>query len=87
MTWNDLVERESRLANLLWDVRAVKDDKTKKSFCANVTWFRQFKPRLPALVGWYCEQDDPVLRTQEAYEIAYRYLYHQLPDCRGCWCL
>ncbi len=86
MTWNDLTEREPRLVNLLWEIKKVKDE-GKSSFCRNVAWFGMFDRKLENLVGWYSEIDDPMLRTSEAYDFAYRYLYHKLPKCRGCWCL
>ena len=87
LTWNDLTEREPRLVELLMDIKRVKDDKTKRSFCANRVWYQDFKPRLIEIVGWYSEKDDPMLRTQEAYDIAYDHLYSRLPSCRSCFCL
>lgn len=87
LTWNDLTEREPRLIGLLIDIKMVKDDKAKRSFCANQVWYRDFKPRVITLVGWYAELDDPMLRTMEAYDIGYQYLYKHLPNCRSCLCL
>ena len=87
LTWNDLAEREPRLVVLLMEIKHVKDDKTKRSFCANRVWYRDFKPRVIKLVGWYAELDDPMLRTVEAYDIGYQYLYDKLPPCRNCMCL
>ena len=87
LTWNDLAEREPRLVVLLMEIKQVKDDKSKRSFCANRVWYRDFKPRMIVLVGWDAEKDDPMLRTQEAYDICYDYLYAKLPNCRNCLCL
>ncbi len=54
--------------------------------CANHLWYRPFglKARLTELVGWAAQK--PELRTQDAYDLAYEYLYRLLPDCRNCGC-
>lgn len=84
--WDDLVAREPRLADLGRDVRAVTpgDD---PHFCANEVWAREIKPRLVELVGWGSNSPYAVLRTSRAYEVAYSWLYEQLPPCRDCLCL
>jgi hypothetical protein len=86
-TWAELVRLEPRLLALQRDIRAV--DGSDPHFCANKVWYRPggFKDRLCQLVGWYAERDDPVLRSSEAYDVAYDHLYRQLPPCRDCWCL
>jgi hypothetical protein len=90
LTWNDLVAAEPRLAVLLADARAVRDDRRRPSFCANAVWFGWhgdggFKSQLRYLVGWGC-RPDPILGTQAAYDLAYRTIYNALPDCRNCLC-
>ncbi len=86
-TWGELVRLEPRLRVLQRDVKAV--DGSDPHFCANRVWYARggFKERLCCLVGWEAERDDPVLRSSEAYDVAYDRLYNLLPPCRDCWCL
>jgi len=35
----------------------------------------------PALVGMTATTADPLLRSSDAYDVAYHHLYHLLPDC------
>jgi hypothetical protein len=88
--WEELMAREPRLGHLLTVLSAVKDP-GGRSFCANAIWagsagFPGFKRHLTALVGWGAEQDDPLLRSEAAYEVAYSRLYGALPPCRHCGC-
>jgi hypothetical protein len=64
-------------------VKRVKDT-GGPSFCANDIWYDEIKPVLVKLVGWSAR--NPALRTTEAYDVAYQYLYNLLPDCRDCGC-
>lgn len=86
LTWRELVRREPRLAELLREAKAVDD--SDPHFCANLVWYGRggLKERLCRLVGWEAEKDDPVLRTPEAYDLAYEKIYNALPDCRDCDC-
>jgi hypothetical protein len=86
MTWTEIVSIEPRLSELLREVQAVKDP-GGKYFCANDHWYPLggFKSRLSRLVGWHAE--NPALRTCEAYDIAYDFLYELLPNCRECRCI
>jgi hypothetical protein len=56
-------------------------------YCANRDWYRDLKPALCRLVGWD-RAGDPVLGTPAAYDLAYKTIYHLLPDCRHeeVWC-
>jgi hypothetical protein len=83
-TWDELVDAEPRLGQLLAEAQAVKDE-GGPSFCANTIWYRRFKPRLSALVGWD-RKGHPVLGGELAYDVAYRIVYNALPDCRDCLC-
>ena len=75
------------LQRLLADIKAYRAEvKGRKHTCANLPWLRRFKPRMHALVGFESTYADPTLRTSEAYDVAYDYLYHHLPDCRACMC-
>lgn len=85
MTFEELCQIEPRLLALYRRAQAVKDDKRKPSFCANRVWYTEFKPELCRLVGW--EAENPALRTEEAYDLAYDTIYDVLPPCRNCWCL
>ncbi len=93
ITWELLCSLEPRLLDLLAEVRAIKDDKSKPSFCANAVWYGEFghpgiKPKLIHLVGWHASGTDRRLRSPEAYDLATNTLYNALPDCRGdCFCL
>ncbi|MER3501173.1 MAG: hypothetical protein C4295_06790 [Candidatus Fervidibacterota bacterium] len=54
--------------------------------CANYLWYRRggLKERLSDLVGYGAR--NPALRSEEAYNVAYDYLYALLPNCRNCCC-
>ena len=82
-TWAELVEAEPELAFLEDTVKAISADESG-TFCANRTWVEEIKPMLNALVGFTARNAD--LRTSEAWETAFRRLYHQLPACRACGC-
>jgi hypothetical protein len=89
----DVAELEPRLADLLAEIQAVKDDRTQPYFCRNALWYGsaqkspRFKRRLVRLVGWDAEQRG-LMATRKAYDLAYRVLYEALPPCRGeCSCL
>ena len=82
--WLTLAAASPGLRELYRDIKAVKDD--GPSFCANQVWYLRFKPRLIELVGYWANGPD-ILRTDEAYDVAYQTLYELLPDCRDCtWC-
>jgi len=89
VTFDQLCEVEPKLRALWEEARAVKDDKSKPLFCANAFWYgwrpyKGFKPRLVRLVGQFARK--PALRTKVAYDVGYQEVYHQLPNCRNCWC-
>ncbi|MDP9472214.1 MAG: hypothetical protein M3Q71_16370 [Chloroflexota bacterium] len=88
-TWDDLAAREPRLADLRIAAERIRDVDAR--FCANAAWYGYagqlgLKPRLLRLVGWGAQNQDPVLRSSDAYDVAYQTLYALLPDCRGCGC-
>jgi len=86
-----LAELEPQLLDLLADIKqACRDHRRQKYLCANEMWYGYrayegmgFKGRMCKLVG--CERDGPgaALKTMHAYDVAYDYLYSQLPNCRG----
>jgi hypothetical protein len=64
-------------------IREVRDD---ENFCANEVWYGKghdggVRERVSRLVGWD-RRPDPVLGTEEAYDVAYDALYEELPDCK-----
>lgn len=85
LSWSDLVQLEPTLGTLERQARAVRAD--DPWFCANDVWFREFKPLLVKLVGWNARSPHEVMHRSEAYDIAYRHIYDQLPPCGDCWCL
>jgi len=55
-------------------------------FCANEVWYGSgddggVRKRVSNLVGWD-RKPDPILGSDEAYDVAYESLYEELPDCR-----
>lgn len=92
LSWDDLVQREPRLQTLLDRVERIRADADpRRPFCANFHWYgyddgNGIVRRLCELVGWGRQPSD-ALATREAYDIAYRTLYDQLPDCRSCGCI
>lgn len=93
LTFEELCKLEPRLLALYNEVRAVKDNKRKRSFCANAVWYGRgpfdgFKERLCRLVGYSVRHrgGDPRLATSAAYDVAYHTIYQALPDCRTCAC-
>lgn len=94
ITWAKLVKLEPRLAGVLAEARAVKDDKSKPVFCANAAWYgyganrNGLREKVIRLVGWEAERKGiPELRTQAAYDVAYHHVYDALPPCRDCICM
>jgi hypothetical protein len=89
LSWERIVEIEPRLAAAEHDIKAV-GRKRGKPFCANAIWYGyldpafSFKERVNCYAGW--EAKKPELRSPEAYDIAYDYLYALLPGCRDCLC-
>lgn len=89
----ELVKIEPRLGQLLADAQRFKrQSRGKRRICANDRWYGYFewrgkglKARLCRLVGE--EAEIPELRTVDAYDVAYHYIYRTLPDCRQCGCL
>jgi hypothetical protein len=76
LTFRGLARLEPRLRDLLAEARSHHKNRGPV-FCANAVWcgYLGFRPgqkaRLRRLVGWTAEQGG-VLRTTEAYEVAWR---------------
>ena len=92
MTFEDLVSLEPRLGDLLGRATAVEDDLENSWFCANSVFVGMreqpsFARELRGLVGFYAAADPrSVLRSREAYDVAYKTVYYALPECRDCAC-
>jgi hypothetical protein len=91
LSWDVLVAEAPRLKDLLNELQQkATDAEGKWSFCANVAFSAapkselSVKARMSELVGWVAE--NPKLRSEAAYSLAYENLYKSLPDCRRCWC-
>jgi hypothetical protein len=84
-TFEALAEIEPRLAELKQEAASVVDD-GGKSFCANRVWYSRFKPRLNSLVGFDRDTGPAVIRSCNAWDLAIRVIYRELPDCRNCSC-
>lgn len=86
--WNNYCELEPRLKDIERLIRKIKDDGTETSFCANRAWYEgDYKNLIAKYVGYYAETDLAELKTSQAYDDVYQYLYQLLPDCRNCGCL
>jgi hypothetical protein len=89
-TFDELALLEPGLATLLAEARAVSSRGNPK-FRANAVWYgfgkyrhSGLKPRLVQLVGWNARKVDPVLRSEDAYDVIYETISAALPDCRDC---
>jgi hypothetical protein len=83
--WEQLKTLEPELAALEQEIRQVQ---AEPNFCANRSWYRDFKPRLRKLVGRHSGCSG-YLGGPEAYGVAYDHLYNLLPNCshQGWICL
>lgn len=82
LTWDALVEREPRLADLLDEAKSIPATRPE---CEDLApWYGYggwpgLKPRLIRLVGWFAETRDPVLASPAAYQVAYDTVLNALP--------
>ena len=79
-SWDELVEIEPRLGELLTEIRRV--DGRGPKFCANKLWYGQhgYRRRMEKLVGWGAEKKS--VSGSVDYDTAYKKLYRSLPDCK-----
>ncbi len=94
-TWAEMVAAEPRLAELEAQARLAHQMPGPK--CTNSIWYGRgngpsMKRRFSELVGWgrpRCAPGPAWLRSAEAYEVGYSYLYDSLPcdvGPDGCRC-
>lgn len=91
VTWRELAIREYRLAQLKRRAELVRDDGKAPTFCASDYWYgtsttEGLRDRLAGLVGPMARQDDPILGTDAALEVASATVRALLPPCRNCGC-
>ena len=87
-TFNDLVKIEPMLGELLNKIKSEKPT-TCMEECWWTRWYggngnNSYKQDMLELVGWLARVDNPILRSNTAYEIAYNVLSESLPDCKVC---
>jgi hypothetical protein len=91
LTWDDLVSREPRLMALRHAV-GQETSRGNPHYCANAVWLGYagrgggYRNWMTSLVGWGSKHPDLVMRSADAYDLAYHVLYGLLPDCRECGC-
>jgi hypothetical protein len=86
LSWKELTVLEPRLLALYKEAKAIRDDRSKSSFCANRVWYLgHLRESVSELVG--SDAKHPRLSTSEAYDIAYHKIYNALPYCRNCACI
>jgi hypothetical protein len=87
LSFQQICDLEPQVQALFAEAKAIQDDPSKESFCANNVWYGHtgLKSRVAALVG--DRATNPQLRTSQAYDMAYHTVYDVLPPCRNCGCL
>lgn len=87
ITWDRIVQECPELGRMRDEARVVDDG--DPHFCANDVWYEHFKPRLLRLVGFEAlpAYSADWMYGSKAYEVAYRTIYNELPDCRMCICI
>lgn len=92
LTWDLLVELEPRLLDLYREAQKVPKDSLK---CGNWHWYGYgplrgdgLKRKLIDLVGWGRTNGPLTLQSCDAWDIANRKIYNELPNCGpDCLCL
>lgn len=79
LTFADLAKLEPRLQALYTEA---KNYPRRDGYSPTTVWYEEFKPRMEGLVGFYIRQQDTILRTSVAYDIAYRTILWALPPGR-----
>ena len=83
VTWNELITLEPELARLYRT--AQNADPGEGSFCSVRVYYLDFKPAILKIVGFERRQDDnPILCSSEAYNMATRMISECMPPCRDC---
>jgi hypothetical protein len=87
LTWDEIAAIEPQLAMIFDEARQTTDDEESESFCAHSLFHGVggFKDALSQYVGW--SAGDFRLRTDQAYNAAYRKIRDCWPPCRNWPCL
>lgn len=90
MKFEDLVKAEPRLGYLLKRIKAEKPPTNIKE-CWMTRWYglydvHSYKQEMIRLVGFMSKNPNPVLKSSQAYDIAYQVLSIALPSCKQCKC-
>jgi septation ring formation regulator EzrA len=89
LSFEDLVKIEPRLDDLLTQIKNEKPP-TKWQECEIYRWYgiggdrSGYKQKMVKLVGWFAEKHDTIIKSQQAYDVAYRTLNNTLPSCDVC---
>jgi hypothetical protein len=75
MNFKELTKLEPRLEMLYQDILKAPRLSYWK---ANSEWYQTYKPRMFDLVGMGAEQNNRVIRSSQAYDMAYKTLYDAL---------
>lgn len=75
MTIEKLLELSPGLRSLY---RSAKTYKTQDAREQMRIWYDYYKPRLRTLVGWDKEPFDPILSTNEAWDLAHRLIHNEV---------
>ena len=78
-TFADLVKIEPRLGELYDEA---KNYEVSEGYKHDHVWYWNFKNRMLYLVGMMAENDDPVIRTSQSYDTAYKTIFEALPYVR-----
>jgi hypothetical protein len=80
LTWGVLCSLEPRLALLEKHALAIKRFKDSS---VKIEMWRHLYEKLSTTVGWWREDNHPILATKQAWEIAYPYLYYLSRETEG----
>ncbi|GAN33722.1 MAG: hypothetical protein DYG83_10320 [Candidatus Brocadia sp. AMX2] len=85
LTWETIIAIDPYFDDLLHGIKTIKPG---EKFCANETWYKEYKPIILRRVGYFAPNYAPeILKTEKAYDVVYQKLYDALPDCKGCACM
>jgi hypothetical protein len=89
ITWEEIAILHPTITATEWAVLDVADrarDGEWPDWCANEYWYERVKPMLRLAVGNEAHDHltraaPDMLRSREAYDVAYQHLWGLLPDC------
>jgi hypothetical protein len=81
LTWDDVLNQEPRLAELLADAKEV-DASKDPDYCRHAYFDSHFKPRILKLVRVGRRTESGIYASSESCEVALQTILEALPDCR-----